>query len=251
MEEQTSSPSSASLTSLFFNIIASPSEAIDALCDPPTRVSTWVVPLIFLMLVAALSPLTMLNDGVRHQAMESQNRQLQARVESGAMTQEQADQATDYMERSGPTILIVMGMVGALIFTQLVFFGSAPFLWLTGRFALKGRAIFGKYLELWGTTQWIGVLGTLVALLMILGFQSLYASPSGAMAVLSSFEPTNTTHRLLASANIFSVWQMCVVGIGLSKYAQRKIGLGIAIASGLWIIWVLISTFIVGAIMGM
>lgn len=71
----------------------------------------------------------------------------------------------------------------------------------------------------------------------------MYASPGGALAVLNNFNPKNTTHRLLSSLNIFTIWQMVVVGIGLAKYAGKSSGTGIGVGVGLWIVWVLVSVF--------
>jgi hypothetical protein len=55
-------------------------------------------------------------------------------------------------------------------------------------------------------------------------------------------------HRFLSSLNVFSIWQVVVLGIGLSKYAQKALGSGITVAFVLWVIWVLLVTFVLGAL---
>ena len=158
------------------------------------------------------------------------------------MPQEQADRALEQMEGGGG-MMAAIGIVFGTLTLAIVFFVTALVFWLVGKFALKAEGGYGKYLELWGASQWIGALGGIITLLMIIAMNSLYASPSGALAVLQNFSRHDTTHRLLASLNIFSIWQMVVVGIGLAKFAGKPSGTGIGVALGLWVAWVLISVF--------
>ena len=70
------------------------------------------------------------------------------------------------------------------------------------------------------------------------------ATPSGALALLGSFDPTDKLHMLFASLNIFSIWQTVVIGIGLSKLSDKQTGAGMGAAFALWIIWVALSILI-------
>jgi hypothetical protein len=78
----------------------------------------------------------------------------------------------------------------------------------------------------------------------------MYASPSAALAVLSSYSPKNSMHRLLSSLNIFSIWQMVFVGIGLAKFSGKSLGTGIGVAFALWVVWVLVSVFALASMFG-
>jgi hypothetical protein len=250
MEEQPVPAPTISLGNLIVNVFSSPSEAFEGLRTSPSRASTWVLPLILLIVFASLMSYVMFsNETLRAQFMDSQSQRLQQRVQSGQMTQEQADQAMQQTERMGG-MMIAFGIIGSVITMSILFFGAALVFWLVGKLALKAPAGYGKYLELWGTSEWIGLLGGIITLLMVLGMGSMYASPSAALAVLSNFNPSNTVDRLLGSLNIFSIWQVIVLGIGLSKYAEKPLGTGIGFAVGLWVIWVLITTFVLGAFLG-
>ncbi len=247
MEEQAPSTPTISLGNLITNVFASPSEAFEGLRTSPARASVWVIPLIlFIVLNSSIAVVMFTNESIRAQFMESQTQRMQERVDSGQMTQEQADQAEAQMER-GSGMMIAFGIIGSVVTVSIMFFGAALIFWLVGKVALKAPAGYGKYLELWGASGWIGILGGIVTLLMIMALSSMYASPSAALAVLSDFKPTDATHRLLSSLNVFSIWQMVVLGIGLSKYAQKALGSGITVAAVLWVIWVLLVTFALGA----
>ena len=125
----------------------------------------------------------------------------------------------------------------------IMFFLAALVFWLVGKFGLKAEGGYGKYLELYGAAQWIGVLGFIVTILLAVAYGSMYASPSGALAVLANYNPKSTTHRLLSSLNIFTIWQMIIVGIGLAKYGGKSSGTGFGIGVGLLVVWILISVF--------
>jgi hypothetical protein len=140
-------------------------------------------------------------------------------------------------------MMIAFGIIFGVATVTIMFFLAALIFWLLGRFGLKAEGGYGKYLELYGAATWIGILGFIVTILLAVAFGSIHASPGGALAVLSNFNPKNTTHRLLGALNIFTIWQMVVVGIGLAKYAGKSSGTGIGIGVGLWIAWVLISVF--------
>jgi hypothetical protein len=247
--EQQPVPAAAtiSLGNLITNAFSSPADAFEGLRTSPPRASTWVLPLVLLIVFASLMSYVMFtNETLRTQFMDSKSQRLQQRVQSGQMTQEQADRALQQTEQMGG-MMVAFGIIGSVITISIFFFGAALIFWLVGKLALKAPAGYGKYLELWGTSEWIGLLGAIITLLMILGMGSMYASPSAALAVLSSFNPSDTTHRLLGSLNIFSIWQAIVLGIGLSKYAEKPLGTGIGIALGLWVIWVLLTTFALSA----
>jgi hypothetical protein len=190
------------------------------------------------------------DEALKAQFMAGQSERLQERVESGQMTQEQADQAMAQMER-GSGMMAAFGIIGSVISISIIFFVSALIFWLVGKLVLKAPAGYGKYLELWGATGWIGILGGIITLLMVMALGSMYASPSAALAVLSEFKPTDSMHRLLSSLNVFTIWQVVVLGIGISKYAQKPLGTGLTVSFVLWVIWVLVATFALGALFGM
>jgi hypothetical protein len=248
MEEQAPAAPTISFSDIIMNVFASPAEAFEGIRTSPTRASVWIVPLIVLILVTSLfSVMIFTNETLKMQFSDAQSQRMQERVNSGQMTQEQADQQLDGMERMGG-MMIAFGIVGTVISMSVIFFASALVLWLVGKFALKAEGGYGKYLELYGAAGWIGILGAIVTLLMMVGLGSMYAAPSAALAVLSEFKPTDTMHRLLSSFNIFSLWQFYVLGVGLAKYGQKSIGVGVGAAAALWIAWTLVSVFLLGGL---
>jgi hypothetical protein len=136
---------------------------------------------------------------------------------------------------------MAFGIVGGVIMVSLMFFGASLVLWLIDKVALKSTAGYGKHLEMYGIASWIGILGGIVSLLMIMGLNTIYASPSAALAIFSSYDPLNTTHKILTTVNIFAIWQAIVIGFGISKLSDKSLGMGVSIAMALWILWAAIQ----------
>jgi len=204
----------------------------------------WVMPLIAMFLITVLSSVILFtNASLKTEMMEIQGKAMQKMVDNGKLTQEQAEQAEAKTESMGG-MMIAFAVIGGTIAVCAFYFGGALILWLANKTILKSPAGYGKHLELYGVASWIGVLGGIVTIMMMVGLGSVSATPSGALVFLGNFDTTNKLHMLCASLNIFSVWQTAVIGIGLSKLSDKSTAAGVGISFALWIIWVALSIFL-------
>lgn len=232
------------VSDLLLNVFSSPGDAFEGLKPSPARASVWLIPMIIVIVIASgFSYVMFTNPTLKDQFMQAQEQAFQKNIDSGKMTQAQAEQSRQGMERMGG-MFIAFGIIGSVVFVSVMFFGAALALWLAGKMAMGSTAGYGKYLEIYGLSSWIGILGGIITLLMVIGMGSLYASPSAALAILSNYNPTDNTHKILSAINIFSIWQAAVIGIGMSKLAGKSAGMGMGIAFGLWVVWVAITVFI-------
>lgn len=246
MSEQIPAPKSQGFGSTVMNVFSSPGEAFEGLRESESKASFWLLPLIILIVLASATTAIMFsNDTLKSQILESRDQAIQKQVDSGKMTQEQADQAKSQMENMGG-MFIAIGIIGSILFLSVMFFGASLALWLVSKLIFKSTAGYSKYLEMYGISNWIGILGGVVTVLMIVGLNSMYASPSAALAVYATFDPMNTTHKILATINIFSIWQAIVVGIGVGKLGNKSASAGIGVALGLWIVWAVVQIFLLG-----
>ena len=250
MEEQVPATTTMSLSDIIVNVFSSPAEACEGIRTSPSRGSVWIVPLILMFALTVGSIwLTFTNDTIKNQIVDQQRERMQEQVQAGKISQERADQTIDAMEK-GSGMMMAFGIIGGAIMICVTLFVGALFLWIVGKLALKAEPGYGKYLELWGSSMWIGLLGGIVTMLLIYAYNTMYASPSAALAVLSSYSPKNSMHRLMSSLNIFSIWQMIFVGIGMAKFSGKSQGTGIGVSFGLWIVWVLVSVFALATMFG-
>jgi hypothetical protein len=241
MTEQLDAPKGQGLGSILMNVFSSPGEAFLGLRESESRATLWLIPLILMILLASVSTyIVFSNETLKGQILESRDRAIQKQVDAGKVTQEQADRQKAAMESMGG-MFVAIGIVTNVIFITVGLFGAALFLWLSGKLVLKSTAGYGKHLEVYGISSWIGLLGGIVTMLMMIGMNSIYASPGAGLAVYASFDPFSTTHKILAALNVFSVWQAVVIGIGLSKLADKSSSVGIGVALTLWVLWVVVQ----------
>src|SRR5262249_3535352 len=103
-----------------------------------------------------------------------------------------------------------------------------------------------KSLEVVGLALMISVLGTLVTVLLQVNFSRMFATPSLALAI-NDFDVSRKSHLMLGAVNVFSIWQVGVLSVGLSKLA------GTPFLRAVWVVftyWVLQESFLILAGLG-
>jgi len=246
MDEQTTAtvpPAPAAVTSLttrIVNTFSAPSELYTEVAAAPVQATSWVVPFILSIMLAILAVFVVFNNSsLRQQVMDVQQEAMKQKVAEGKMSQDQADKASEMME-SGSTLFLIIGCASAGVGMVLIFFGGALVLWLAAKVALKFTGPYSKIMEVFGLTWFIGVIGTVITLFMMSYFGSLYAIPAPS-ALLTSMGTMGFAHKFLAALNIFTIWQVLVLGIGLSRVSGKSTGAGIGVSCGLWLVFVLIT----------
>lgn len=239
---QSSETPDTSFTTTLANVFASPGEAFAGLVGKPVQHSRWVIPFIIsALIVVGVVALMFTNETFREQMQTAQMAQMDKAVDEGRMTREQADMAMEQMGGGAGTMFIVFGSIFGSVFVLLFYVLGALFLWLGAKILLKTGESYGRHLEVYGIASWIGIFGSVITVVMMLAFDSMYATPSAALSIYDSFDSANTTHRLMRALDVFGAWQAVVAGIGISKVAGKDSTMGIAIAVVLWLAWVGIS----------
>jgi hypothetical protein len=239
MEEQPLPPAPP-VSDTFINVLSSPGQAFEGLHTKASAPSLWIVPLLVsVCLVAVILFVQFRISPFSEQMKETQRAAIHKMVEEGRIPRDQEDTILERSEGMGG-IQLAIGLTVAVIAVAIFFFLGALFLWLTAKFALKAPVGYGKMLEFYGISSWIGVIGGIVTLMMMFALGSIHARPALSLAVLSSFDPFNTLHKYLASVEIFALWQTAVIGIALSRVSGKSIGVGLGAAFGLWIVYVVL-----------
>jgi magnesium-transporting ATPase (P-type) len=241
MEDNIRLPEAPPVTDTLTEVFSSPGEMFQKVKNTAPAPKLWVIPLITSLLIGIVfSVVLFTNETLKMELRETQSKAMQKLVDEGKMTQEQADQAESRMESMG-TMFLIIAIITIIVFLAVYYFGGALFIWLADKTILKSTAGYGKHLELYGISSWIGVLGSIITIIMVIGLGTMKATPSAALAVLSSYDPMSTLHKYLSALNVFSIWQTLVIGIGMSRFSDKPAGKSIAVAVILWIIWVLVS----------
>ncbi len=237
MENQLNS--APSLVKSFVDVLTAPSDLFNDYGKTSPSHALWVVPLIANILVAIIMSAVMYSNAVlREQILDIQRQAIEQQVQQNKMTQEKADQFINNMESVKPGMMIAFNLFSASITYLLYFILGALALWLADKFILHAPAGYVKHLEVYGISSWIGVIGNIILLLLMLALGSIYAQPAISIFIYQNFDFTSTLHKVLGAINIFTIWQVYVIGIGLAKISEKPVSHGLAVSFGLWIIWI-------------
>lgn len=246
MENQQPAPSEQAKPMPLFekvtNIFASPGELFENVRLTGPTASNWLLPLILLIIVAlAMSQLVLSNPSLRDQMGSIIKKSMEESVQSGRMTQEQADQAYEQFASPTSTMAMIIRFVATILGIPIVLFVVALAYWLLGKWGMRATAPYMKVVEVVGLTFFIGILESIVNTIMIFLMDSIFASPSLALIVLQNFDIQNKLHMALGKVNIFTIWSLAVTSIGLSKLFQRDFPKVAVLVFALWIVWCVFS----------
>jgi len=157
-------------------------------------------------------------------------------VAKGSMTAQQAEQAAQFM-RPDSMMFRIQSMVGVVLVTPIALFLLSLVYWLLGKWGMSATAPYMKVVEVVGLTFFISILETIVTTLLQYGMDSLFAGPNLALFVADQYDLQNKLHVALSKVNVFTIWDLTVVSIGLSKLFQRHLPKVLVLVFALWIIW--------------
>lgn len=170
------------------------------------------------------------------------NDRIEAIEQNDRIPDERKDKIIDSMEssREGTKRLIytfVVPPLGSLVF--LAFMGLV--FWFVGNVVLGGQAKYKQVLSAYSYAYLISLIaGSLVKIPMIkaAGTTKIHTSLA---AFLSQDSARTVFYRLMDSFDVFTLWFLVVLGIGLAAIYKFPRNKGIAAVFGTWIVWVAIS----------
>jgi Yip1 domain len=222
-----------SLVARLMNMVAAPGEVFEEIKPRPVATANWLVPTLVVAVLGVISALWIGSQAtIKRQQLEMQDAVFQKMIESGKMTQADADRARQGAEATGG-IKQVFGAVAAPVGTFLGLFWSALLVWLGG-LIFGQRFGYMRAVEVVGLAGMISVLGLIVKTLLIVVMGSLFAGPTPAL-LLSKFDPMNTWHGVLAALDVFALWAMGVQACGLAKITGVSYGKAAAWVFGVWL----------------
>jgi hypothetical protein len=221
-----------------FKIFSAPTELFTRLKEKPQWVLALVIVIVVNMGVAALS--------TRYVDWSKQRDLATERMQERGMSEEQIEEALEQMEKftGNPVMRYGAPLVGALI-TQLIGFF---FLALVYNLALPLLGTTGSYMKVVSVTahaSLVAIPGAIVRAILMLIRRSAEVSTSLALAfpnVESKFLGV-----VLARVDIFTIWQLVLVGLGLKVVFDTKGSKSYWLAIAVWalvtIIFGLIANF--------
>jgi hypothetical protein len=231
----------SSFTTRAVNVMTSPGELYEEIAASPVQRTSWLIPYLLMIVMVALTVYSITNNPALYDSIvRDQSAEMQKKVEAGDMSQAQADKAAEFMN---PTMFLAAGILfGTIAMTVIVFL--VPLV-LTGlsKWTLQYAGGYRKMLEVYGITNVVSVAGTLVTLIMMNMLNSPHAQPGGVFLIRDVYDKNNFMHNVLASMNVFTIWQVVLVGIGIAAVSRRKTASGLLVSFGAWAVWVLCASY--------
>jgi hypothetical protein len=227
-------PAGMSLAGRLFNVFATPGDVFQEVKTAKASAANWLVPAVILILVSwASAVLIFSQDSIKHQFSDIVDQGIQKQVQSGHLTEQQADQGRAAGEKWAIIIAEISAGVLPVVFGFLSPFFWGLIIWLVGAKVLKGDFHYMKAVEVVGLGNMIGVLEAVVRTLLIVGLGNLYASPSLVLLV-KEFDPQSTVHSLLTIVNVMTFWVLIVRAIGLARLSGTSFAKAMLWVFGIW-----------------
>ena len=236
-------------------VFSEPATTFEKVAKFPPRTMDWFLPILLLAVLISIQQIVYRSNPdiafqLKQKQMETIEKRLDAQVESGQITRDQANQQRDMIENrldqmGGITLVIQTISIWIAIF--VFFFIIAGIYFLLAKFALKGDGSYSSTLVASGLSAYIGILGviivTIVALLM-----GKYLMDTSVASFMGSDKST-IVGWIYAKLDIFAIWSYIVFAIGLAKmFKSSTTQKYYALVFGVWLIGGLILFFLAKAI---
>ncbi len=189
----------------------------------PAKVTDWLIPLLVFSFVLSLSTFIMqTNPQIKYEMLEKQTvameKNFNAAVDSGKMTQEQADtqieKIRERMEKGGMMMLIPQ-VVGIVIFMFIVFFLISGFYYGVVRLILNGSGTYSTSMVAYGLPFYIASIQVVIQVIIAMLMSKMITDLS--VGTFLGLDKTEFLGFFLSKLDLFSIWFYVVVGIAYAK----------------------------------
>lgn len=229
-------------------VFTEPGKTFETIAKFPKR-NFWLLPVIILVITSVVTSFLFFSDTeLVGKMMDKQKQQMRERmqgsVKEGKMTQEQANDAIEKAEKfMDPNGLFfkITGIAGSVVSPFLMLFVlSVIYMLLLKTF--KANFEFTNILNVVGLSLTVSAVGSVIAIVISIVTGDL--TSVGLSIMFKADAVGDTLHALFMKLDVFSIWFYILVAIGLVRIAKVKPVVSYSIVFGLWIIWLVITTFV-------
>lgn len=227
------------------NIFVAPTEVFDEIKSSKPTPANWIAPLVLCVIAGVVYTLVVFSQpGVIRGMQDAQEKKYQQLVADGKMTQPQADQTLATVQKyMGPGFLKITGSLGVVLINVIVLFFTAFIFWAVGSRALQGNFHYLKAVEAVGLSTMINVVGAIVAMLLAVIYGNMLITPGPAL-LLRPFDAANKVHLMLSALNVFSLWYVGVLSIGLARLTGASFSKAALWLYGIWAVVTLVRIWL-------
>jgi len=236
-------------------LFSEPANTFEKIALMPVKVFDWIMPLLIFMVILSLSTVIMqTNPQIKYSMMEKQMQSIQTNfneaVNSGRMTQEQADtQLEAIRERmdEGGMAMLIPQIIGIIIFTFIVFFVISGFYFLIAKFVLKGDGSYGSAMVAYGLPFYIASIQVILQVIVAMLMGKMITDLS--LTTFLDLDKKEFLGFLFSKLDVFSIWFYVIVGIAFAKmFKSNNTKKYVFTILGIWIGFSLIFYFLSTAV---
>jgi len=219
-----------------------------------TRGSYWVWPMIILAVITALSAFIVMNDEelsseIKTLQSKAMKEKLDEAVKSGAMTREQADEQIEKTQKfMGGGMMAVFGIVGGVV-SVLIFFLVKGLIYWGGFKIFKGSATFLNILNVLGIASIITSIQMIIDTVLAIFMGKLYVN-IGPVLLFTEEAVGKSMYKFIANFDLINIWYLIVISIGFAKVSNLKSSISFPMVFGLWLIWIVLTSFVTTSFLG-
>ncbi len=232
-------------TDKLVGVFSEPGNTFSKISKSGPKTSDWLIPVVILIAASILSSILMFtNPSIKSQMKQERESQIQQMVEKGTLTQEQADQQIEAMERfsSGP-FMIITTSISLIIFVFLFFFIISALIMLFVKFVLKGEGTYKDAMTAYGLPYYILVVQVIAMVILSLAMGKAFQSTG--ISAFMNLEKGSFANFILGKVDVFSIWFYAVLSISYAKmFKSQSTGKYYILIFSLWIITSVIFFFI-------
>lgn len=230
-------------------VLTNPAQTYEQMSKFPPRVIDWLLPVsVMIVIVIISSIIRMSNPEISYQMKQKRFAELEKTmnemVEKGQLSREMADEQLEknreMMDQLSGGFGIMLTSVSTVFGVFIIFFIMAGIYFLFSRFALKGEGSYQSALSAYGLSFYVSTLAVVIVTILTLSFGRLFTDTS--VASFMGMEKSTFAGLLLSKLDIFSIWVLSVVSIGLAKmFHSKSMGKYFGMVFSIWILWSLIA----------
>ena len=220
----------SSLAGRLLQVFLSPNLAFSNLGIP--RWSDWLVPGL-LSAVATISVVYFTQPIITKAQNAAVRMQLENNPNLSADQREQIMQNMARFENTGKTIGIIATPVGVLAFLFL----SALVCFLAANVILGANVTYLQMLVVASYSYLIGIPEAIVKIPMILAKESMMVYTGLGLFIAEEMATQTFAGRLIASVDLFGIWQVCITGIGIATIGRVTLIKSLVTMFIMWMIW--------------
>jgi hypothetical protein len=207
----------------------------------------WLLPLLIVIIISILSSFLVMRDEelsaeIKDKQKAAMQEQIDKAVKEGKMSKEDADKQLEQSQKfmSGG-MMMVFGVIGSFFAVVVFFFLKGLIYWGSVKI-FKGTAGFKDVLNVLGLAGLITSIQLIIDTVLAVLTGKLLTN-IGPVLLFTEESVGKSMYKLIANFDLINIWYLVIVGIGLAKVSDLNSTKTIPLVFGLWIIWILLSSF--------